>query len=204
MRMLGSMHSVFFKASTELVGYTSPATGVVGGQITSKDVLDWSIRETLYQIRTYWPLWIHQGFKFDARNTSWERWVSFPRKISVSQRERATHVAHSARVQEGHGREVAQEKEKERQIAPSGSSTSLCGPPRRQVARFNWHNTLQSPAIIISFRCLFQTTLGNFADNKFLDRAVSRGYGSPTILRGPLRRRVGKSQLPCWTISCVL
>jgi hypothetical protein len=74
MRRLGSTHSVFFLASTELVGYISAATGVVDGRITSEHVLDWSIRETLAQIGTYASLWAHQGFNFDDRNTSWERY----------------------------------------------------------------------------------------------------------------------------------
>ena len=72
MRKLGSTHSVFFLASTELIGYISAATGVGRDGITSRHVLDWSMQETLAQLHTYASLWMHQGFNFDDRNTSWE------------------------------------------------------------------------------------------------------------------------------------
>ena len=74
MRKLGSTHSVFFMASPELVGYISAANEVDGDEITSKHVLDWSIQETKTQLRTYSSLWVYQGFNFDDRNTSWERY----------------------------------------------------------------------------------------------------------------------------------
>src|SRR5882757_3713802 len=72
MRKLGSTHSIFFLAPTEILGYIIAATGVTGANITSKDVVAWSIAETLAQLRTYSSLWANQGFNFDDRNMAWE------------------------------------------------------------------------------------------------------------------------------------
>ena len=80
MRKLGSTHSVCFLASTEVANYITEATGVVGDQIMSKHVLKWTIRETIAQLRTYTPLWAHQGIGFDERNRAWKRF----KKGSVS------------------------------------------------------------------------------------------------------------------------
>ena len=74
MRKLGSTHSVCFLASTEVAGYIAAATGVVDNQVTSENVLKWTIRETFAQLRTYTPLWAHQGYSFDDRNRAWERY----------------------------------------------------------------------------------------------------------------------------------
>jgi hypothetical protein len=73
MRKLGSTHSVCFLVSTEVAGYITAAAGVVGDQIVSKHVLKWTIQETVAQLRTYAPLWAHQGCSFDDRNKAWER-----------------------------------------------------------------------------------------------------------------------------------
>ena len=78
MRKLGSTHSVCFLASTEVAGYISAATGVVVNQMTSKHVLEWTIRETFAQLHTYTPLWAHQGCSFDDRNRAWERYKEDP------------------------------------------------------------------------------------------------------------------------------
>ena len=72
MRKLGSTHSIFFLASREILGYITAATGIASTRITSKDVVDWSIKETLAQLRGYVPLWANQGFNFDDRNAGWE------------------------------------------------------------------------------------------------------------------------------------
>ena len=74
MRKLGSTHSVCFLVSTEVAGYITAATGVVEHQMLSKHVLKWTIHETLVQLRTYRPLWAHQGCSFDDRNRAWERY----------------------------------------------------------------------------------------------------------------------------------
>jgi hypothetical protein len=72
MRKLGSTHSIFFLASTEILGYITLATGIGSASIRSEHVVDWSIQETLAQLRGYASLWANQGFNFDDRNTSWE------------------------------------------------------------------------------------------------------------------------------------
>src|SRR5258707_13963451 len=74
MRKLGSTHSVCFLASTEVADYIAAANEVVDNQMTSKHVLKWTIQETLAQLRTYTPLWAHQGCSFDDRNRAWERY----------------------------------------------------------------------------------------------------------------------------------
>jgi hypothetical protein len=60
--------------STEVAGYITSASGVVDHQIMSKHVLRWTIQETFAQLRTYTPLWAHQGCGFDDRNRAWERY----------------------------------------------------------------------------------------------------------------------------------
>ncbi len=240
MRKLGSTHSVFFLASTELVGYISAATEG-GDEITSWHVLDWSMRETLAQQRTYASLWVHQGFNFDDRNTSWERYkqdVISATDFTQTLKEKESHTlkdlygighsdsrnephnhtplkediqnrydefelspSHSARTHEEHEREVAQEKEGERQIERPPAAVPQTHVVHRDVRLLVSTGIIphKSPAIIPALHCLSQTTLGNLTRTKIL----SRIYGSRTILRGPSRRRVGKRQLPCWTISCV-
>jgi len=74
MRKLGSTHSVCFLVSTEVAGYITTATGVADHQMMSKHVLKWTIQETITQLRTYTPLWAHQGCSFDDRNRAWERY----------------------------------------------------------------------------------------------------------------------------------
>jgi hypothetical protein len=74
MRKLGSTHSIFFLASTEIVGYITAATGITGPNITSENVVAWSMKVTLAQLRSYTPLWADQGFNFDDRNAAWERY----------------------------------------------------------------------------------------------------------------------------------
>ena len=74
MRKLGSTHTVCFLVSTEVAGYIRAATGVANRQIMSKHVLKWTIQETIAQLRSYTPLWAHQGCGSDDRNRAWERY----------------------------------------------------------------------------------------------------------------------------------
>ena len=74
MRKLGFTHSVCFLVSAEVTGYIAAATGVADHQMMSKHVLKWTIQETISQLRTYAPLWAHQGCTFDDRNRAWERY----------------------------------------------------------------------------------------------------------------------------------
>jgi len=78
MRKLGSTHSVCFLVSTEVSGYITAATRVADHQMMSKHVLKWTIQETITQLRTYAPLWAHQGCGFDDRNRAWERYKEGP------------------------------------------------------------------------------------------------------------------------------
>ena len=213
MRKLGSTHSVFFLASTELVGYISAATEV-GDEITSWHILDWSMRETLAQLHTYASLWVHQGFNFDDRNTSWERYKQ--NDISATDftqtlKEKESHTledlygighvdsrngshnhsrlkeeiqnryeefelspSHSARMQEEHEREVAQEKEEERQIERPPAAVPQPHVVHRDVKLLVSTGIIphKSPAIIPALHCLYQTTLGNLTKTKISGQAA--------------------------------
>jgi hypothetical protein len=204
MRKLGSTHSIFFLVSNEIVGYITAATGIAGSNITSKDVIAWSIKETLVQLRTYAPLWADQGFNFDDRNAAWDRYrqgVTSTGDFTQTLKEKESHtladlygVMHvdqgnsqgnqsefkqeirrryeefglnqsdSAGMQEEQEREVAQEKEEERQIER---------PPAAVPRAHSLHADVQSLvstgvtpheslAILPAVSCLSQTTLSHF------------------------------------------
>jgi hypothetical protein len=214
MRKLGSTHSVFFMASTELVGYISAATGVDGDAITSTHVLYWSIQETQAQLRTYSSLWVSQGFNFDDRNTSWERYKQdsiSATNFTEALKEKESHTledlygighvdprneprnhsrlkqaiqdrykefdlspSHSARMQEEHEREVAQEKEEERQIERPPAAVPETHVVHRDVRSLVSTGMIphKSPAIIPAFHCLLQTTLGIFAKKELTSQGA--------------------------------
>ena len=204
MRKLGSTHSIFFLASTEIIGYITAATGIASASITSKDVIDWSIGETLAQLRTYASLWANQGFSFDDRNVAWENYkqgvisaeaftqilkekeshtlndlygarhvdhehhqgnqVGLKHEIQERYEEFGLNGSDSARVQEEQEREVAQEKEEERQIERPPSATpkahSLHTDVRSLVS--TGITPRESLAILPAISCFSQTTLGTF------------------------------------------
>ncbi|KAJ6458153.1 hypothetical protein C8R47DRAFT_995335 [Mycena vitilis] len=70
MRKLGNGHSVLFFASAEIRNKITAATDVRPDEIDSMHVLQWTIQETLLQIRDYGSLWANQGVNFDARHTA--------------------------------------------------------------------------------------------------------------------------------------
>ncbi|KAJ7614686.1 hypothetical protein DFH06DRAFT_1367976 [Mycena polygramma] len=70
MRKLGKGHSVLFFASAEIRNKITAATDVRPDEIDSMHVLQWTIQETLLQIRDYGSLWANQGVNFDARHTA--------------------------------------------------------------------------------------------------------------------------------------
>jgi hypothetical protein len=230
MRMLGSTHSIFFLASTEIVGYITAAIGITGSNITSKDVLAWSMTVTLAQLRTYAPLWADQGFNFDDRNAAWERFkkrgisaedftktlkekesriledlygvahvdqrsgqdnqVGLKQKIQRRYEEFGLNQSDSPRMMEELEREVAQEKQKERQVER---------PPVVVPRTHRLHDDVKSlvltgvtpqksAAIVPAVSCLSQTTLSNFvktsgrgafphiwATNDFMNTIETRG-----------------------------
>src|SRR5258706_3862251 len=204
MRMLGSTHTIFFLASSEILGYITVATGITSDCITSKEVVDWSIKETLAQLRGYVPLWANQGFNFDDRNAGWEshKQGAIPTKdFTQILKEKESHTledlygvghvdqrhdqgiqvglkqeiqalydgfglnhSNSARMQEEQEREVAQEKEEERQIkrppAAVPSPHSLHADVKSLVSTgVTPHRSL---AIVPAVYCLSQTTLTDF------------------------------------------
>jgi hypothetical protein len=78
MRKLGHGHSVMFFASPEVdrnirgvAAKTDPNT-----QVTTVDILCWTIHETWTGIRQRAPYWAQQGMSHKARNDAWSRFVS--------------------------------------------------------------------------------------------------------------------------------
>ncbi|KAJ7614704.1 hypothetical protein DFH06DRAFT_1013871 [Mycena polygramma] len=70
MRKLGKAHSVLFFASAEIRDKIMAATGAQPHEIDSMHVLQWTIQETLLQIKDNGPLWANQGMNFDARHAA--------------------------------------------------------------------------------------------------------------------------------------
>ena len=205
MRKLGTTHSVFFLASTEVRSHITAVTGTHANEITSEDVLAWSMTETMTQMRTYATLWANQGFSFADRQSAWEAYkAGSPIKLSEALREKESHTLNElygsdrvglvgldeaydcrlkeeirercngfgihptqdAKIQEEQEREVAQEKEEERQIER---------PPPAMPLRHHLSNHLKdfistgvipirSKYIIPALRSLSQTTLESFAN----------------------------------------
>jgi len=211
MRKLGSTHSIFFLASSEILGYITAATGIISKDITSKDVVDWSIKETLAQLRTYVPLWANQGFNFEDRNAAWEghkQGATPTEDLTRILKEKESHTledlygvervgqkygqgdrvglkheiqeryegfglnhSDSARMQEEQEREVAQEKEEERQIERPPAAV-----PRAHSLHADVKSLIstgvtphRSLAIVPAVYCLSQTTLTNFVKTSARD-----------------------------------
>ena len=204
MRKLGSTHSIFFLASSEILGYMTAATGITTACISSKDVVDWTIKETLAQLRAHAPLWANQGFNFDDRNAGWEshKQEATPTEdFSQILKEKESHTledlygvghveqghdqgnqvglkkeiqglydgfglnhSNSARLTEEQEREVAQEKEEERQIErpPAADPRPHSLHPDVKSLVSTGVTPHRSLAIVPAVYCLSQTTLTNF------------------------------------------
>src|SRR5258706_1403133 len=166
------------------------------------------------QQRTYASLWVHQGFNFDDRSTSWERYkqgVIATTDFTQTLKEKESHTledlygivhadsrheshdhsrlkneiqnrydefelspSHSARMQEEHEREVAQEKEEERQIERPPAAVPQTHVVHRDVRLLVKNGILphKSSAIIPALHCLSQTTLGNLVRTKISGQAA--------------------------------
>ena len=95
MRKLGSTHSVFFLASSEVRGYITAMTGTPANEITSEAVLAWSMIETTIQMQAYVPLWANQGFSFADRQSAWEMYKAReipPIELPEAFREKESHT----------------------------------------------------------------------------------------------------------------
>ncbi len=66
---LGSTHSVFFLASTEVHSHTTAMTGTPANKITSEAVL--ALNQTV-QMEGHKTLWVDQGFGFADRQFAWQ------------------------------------------------------------------------------------------------------------------------------------
>ncbi|KIM25736.1 hypothetical protein M408DRAFT_330949 [Serendipita vermifera MAFF 305830] len=71
MRQLGHGHSLVFMASEEVGGHICTAIGSNDKNITTEDVLFWSIKETWQQMQENLPAWEVQGRSFVSRDASW-------------------------------------------------------------------------------------------------------------------------------------
>ena len=216
MRKLGSTHSVFFLASTEVRSSIIATTGTPADKITSEAVLAWSMIETTVQMETYATLWSNQGLSFANRQSAWEAYkeahkagVPPPIELSEALREKESHTlnelygsgrvgmmrhdeAYNGRLEEkirerckGFGvhptqdakmleeqeREVAQEKEEERQIERPPPATPLRHHLSNDIKRFISTGVLptHSKHIIPALRSLSQTTLESFAEQSGAD-----------------------------------
>ena len=180
------------------------ATGITTACITSKDVVDWTIKETLAQLRAHAPLWANQGFNFDDRNAAWEghkQGATQTEVFSQILKEKESHTledlygvghvdqehvqsnqvglkqdiqglydgfglnhSNSARMQEEQEREVAQEKEEERQIErpPAAVPRAHSLHPDVKTLVSTGMTPQRSLAIVPAIYCLSQTTLTNF------------------------------------------
>ena len=276
MRKLGSTHSVFFLAPTEVLSYITNATGTPESRITSEDVLVWSMIETTVQLQTYATLWASQGFSFADRQSAWEAYkaeVLSPIDLSEILREKESHTLdelyglnraglmephetnHSelkdkirewcetnhrgfkdeirercksfgvhpmqdARLQDELEREVAQEKEEERQIERPPPAMALKHRLSDDVKRFISTGVIPSDSedIIPALRSLSQTTLGPFAEqsgakafphiwitNDFAStvQTTTSSNGVP-VIRGDFLRSIqwilSSSKQPCFVL----
>ena len=210
MRKLGSTHSVFFLASTEVRSRITAMIGTPANEITSEDVLAWSMIETTAQMQTYATLWANQGFSFANRQSAWEAYKAgsliklsgalrekeshtlnelygsdrvglmrldvaynckIKEKIRRTVQEFGIHPTQDAKVQEEQEREVAQEKEEERQIERPPPAMPLKHQLSNDVKDFVSTGVIptHSKYIVPAFRSLSQTTLESFAEQSGAD-----------------------------------
>jgi len=212
MRKLGSTHSVFFLASSEVLGYITAMTGTPAHDITSEAVLAWSMIETMVQMQTYVPLWENQGFSFADRQSAWEAYkadkippIELPKafrekesrtlnelygseriglmgseeagngKLKEEIRERCKGFgippAQDARMHEEQEREVAQEKDEERQIERPPPAKPLEHHLSDDIKHFITAGVIPTPSkgIMPALCSLSQTTLGSFAKQSGAD-----------------------------------
>ncbi|EON66141.1 hypothetical protein W97_05384 [Coniosporium apollinis CBS 100218] len=79
MRKLGSGHALAFLAPPEVhQGILDSAGKEVHEQVTSLDVIRWSILQTLQQAKNNLPLWVMQGVEFVKRRTICESFLTEP------------------------------------------------------------------------------------------------------------------------------
>ncbi|KIM24742.1 hypothetical protein M408DRAFT_331697 [Serendipita vermifera MAFF 305830] len=71
MRQLGHGHSLVFAASEEIYGHIRATINSDEEEITSEDVIFWSIKETWRQMQENLPAWEVQGRSFVTRDASW-------------------------------------------------------------------------------------------------------------------------------------
>ena len=211
MRKLGSTHTVFFLASTEVRSNITAMTGTPANEITSEAVLAWSMIETTVQMETYANLWANQGLSFADRQSAWKAYkeaykagVPPPIELSEALREKESHTLNElygsgrvgmmrhdeayngrlkekirerckgfgvhptqdAKMQEEQEREVAQEKEEERQIERPPPATPLRHRLSNDIKRFISTGVIptRSKYIIPALRSLSRTTLESFAE----------------------------------------
>lgn len=71
MRRLGDGHTLIFMASDEVVNLVYKASNSESEEISTKDVLVWSMRETWQQMHTNLSIWTTQGRSFARCEAAW-------------------------------------------------------------------------------------------------------------------------------------
>lgn len=72
MRRLGDVHKLLFIASEEVVRLIVDAVGCLATDITSMEVVLWTIRESWRQAQADLPAWVQQGKSFMKREMAWQ------------------------------------------------------------------------------------------------------------------------------------
>ena len=73
MRRLGDGHTLVFMACEEVVNLIHQATGSKGEDLTTEDVIIWTIKETWQELQANLPVWVIQGHSFARREAAWEK-----------------------------------------------------------------------------------------------------------------------------------
>jgi hypothetical protein len=72
MRRLGDVHKLLFIASEEVVRLIVDAVGCLAADITSMEVVLWTMRESWRQAQADLPAWVQQGKSFMKREMAWQ------------------------------------------------------------------------------------------------------------------------------------
>jgi hypothetical protein len=73
MRQLGYGQTLVFLASEEVVGLMGDTIGCSPTNISSSDIIIWTIKETWKQLQNNVPTWMQQGYSFVRRDSAWKR-----------------------------------------------------------------------------------------------------------------------------------
>lgn len=81
MRRLGDVHKLLFIASEEVVRLIVDAVGCLAANITSMEVVLWTMRESWRQAQADLPAWVQQGKSFMKREMAWQDLLDYKPQI---------------------------------------------------------------------------------------------------------------------------